>query len=136
MGINSGRPSFPRKRESTPQTLGNVLSSDWIPALAGMTALQMTPVPAIGRTRNNIGIGRSGKKQPGIGRAGDRAKDERIQNSLPLQPISRSTNQPTCYWRGNGTPIFWGSPLMCEVSLLRTFSSTVVISALDIFTTP
>jgi hypothetical protein len=29
--------SFPRKRESTPQTLGNVLSSGWIPAFAGMT---------------------------------------------------------------------------------------------------
>jgi len=27
--------SFPQKRESTPQTFGNVLSSDWIPA--GMT---------------------------------------------------------------------------------------------------
>jgi hypothetical protein len=28
--------SFPRKRESTPQTFGNALSTDWIPpALAG-----------------------------------------------------------------------------------------------------
>jgi hypothetical protein len=29
--------SFPRKRESTPQTFGNALSADWIPAFAGMT---------------------------------------------------------------------------------------------------
>ena len=43
--------SFPRKRESTPQTSGNALSRDWIPAFSGMTAyakgrlLQMTPTP-------------------------------------------------------------------------------------------
>ena len=37
--------SFPRKRESTPQVFGDRLSTDWIPAFAGMTALQMTPVP-------------------------------------------------------------------------------------------
>jgi hypothetical protein len=45
--------SFPRKRESTPQTFGNVPSSDWIPAFAGMTGgsggfpLQMTPAPEV-----------------------------------------------------------------------------------------
>ena len=51
--------SFPRKacpelvegRESTPQTFRNVLSTDWIPAFAGMTGgssgfpFQITPVP-------------------------------------------------------------------------------------------
>jgi hypothetical protein len=31
--------SFPRKRESTPQTLANKLSTDWIPAFAGMTCV-------------------------------------------------------------------------------------------------
>jgi len=31
--------SFPRKRESTSQTLGNALSTDWIPAFAGMTGV-------------------------------------------------------------------------------------------------
>jgi hypothetical protein len=31
--------SFPRKRESTPQTLGDALSKDWIPAFAGMTSI-------------------------------------------------------------------------------------------------
>src|SRR5208337_3348960 len=36
-GSGSGARSFPRKRESTPQAFGNVLSSDWIPAFAGMT---------------------------------------------------------------------------------------------------
>jgi hypothetical protein len=36
--VSFGAQSFPRKRESTPQTFGNVLSSDWIPAFAGMTA--------------------------------------------------------------------------------------------------
>ena len=47
----SKRRSFPRKRESTPQTFGNALPRDWIPAFAGMTATcnarvpQMTPVP-------------------------------------------------------------------------------------------
>jgi hypothetical protein len=29
--------SFPRKRESTPQAIGNVVLKDWIPAFAGMT---------------------------------------------------------------------------------------------------
>jgi len=44
--------SFPRKRESTPQTLGNALSAGWIPAFAGMASVskgipaQMTPAPA------------------------------------------------------------------------------------------
>ncbi len=47
-----GAQSFPRKRESTPQSFGNVLSADWIPAFAGMTGgssgspFQMTPAPA------------------------------------------------------------------------------------------
>ena len=37
-GHGRSRPqSFPRKRESTPQTFGNALSTDWIPAFAGMT---------------------------------------------------------------------------------------------------
>jgi hypothetical protein len=42
--------SFPRKRKSTPQTFGNALSTDWIPAFAGMTGVsygmifQMTPL--------------------------------------------------------------------------------------------
>ena len=46
--LSKGR-SFPRKQESTQQTFGNVLSTDWIPAFAGMTATcnayvsQMTP---------------------------------------------------------------------------------------------
>ena len=31
--------SFPRKRESTLQTFGNALSTDWIPAFAGMTGV-------------------------------------------------------------------------------------------------
>jgi len=31
--------SFPRKRESTPQTFANPLSTDWIPAFAGMTSV-------------------------------------------------------------------------------------------------
>ena len=31
--------SFPRKRESTPQTFGNALSANWIPAFAGMTGV-------------------------------------------------------------------------------------------------
>jgi hypothetical protein len=44
--------SFPRKRESTSQSFGDALSSDWIPAFAGMTGglrgtpFQMTPVAA------------------------------------------------------------------------------------------
>jgi hypothetical protein len=43
--------SFPRKRESTPQTSEDAVSTDWIPAFAGMTAAgsshvcQMTPPP-------------------------------------------------------------------------------------------
>jgi hypothetical protein len=37
-GIHSIRRSFPRKRESTPRTVRNALSTDWIPAFAGMTA--------------------------------------------------------------------------------------------------
>jgi len=43
--------SFPRKRESTSQTFGNALATDWIPAFAGMTGVsegmifQMTPLP-------------------------------------------------------------------------------------------
>ena len=37
MGSHLKRQS-PRKRESTPQTSGNALSRDWIPAFAGMTA--------------------------------------------------------------------------------------------------
>ena len=39
--IRNGDPlrrSFPRKRESTPQTFGNAVSTHWIPAFAGMTA--------------------------------------------------------------------------------------------------
>ena len=36
----SGLQSFPRKRESTPQTFENALSTDWIPAFAGMTAFR------------------------------------------------------------------------------------------------
>ena len=35
--VSFGAQSFPRKRESTLQTFGNVLWSDWIPAFAGMT---------------------------------------------------------------------------------------------------
>ena len=59
MGRLSKRRSFPRKRESTRQTFGSALSSDWIPAFAGMTRpfagmtggssgspFQMTPAPA------------------------------------------------------------------------------------------
>jgi hypothetical protein len=51
VGVICETQSFPRKRESTPQSLGNVLSSDWIPAFAGMTGgssgspFQMTPAP-------------------------------------------------------------------------------------------
>jgi hypothetical protein len=43
--------SFPRKRESTLQAIGNAPPTDWIPACAGMTSdstailFQMTPVP-------------------------------------------------------------------------------------------
>ena len=35
--IHSIRRSFPRKRESTRQSFGNALSTEWIPAFAGMT---------------------------------------------------------------------------------------------------
>ena len=38
-------PVPPWREESTRQTFGNALSTDWIPAFAGMTALQMTPLP-------------------------------------------------------------------------------------------
>ena len=42
--------SFPRRRESTAQTIGNATTTKWIPAFAGMTsvskgiAFQMTPL--------------------------------------------------------------------------------------------
>jgi hypothetical protein len=48
----SKRPSFPRKRESSPSTAHLLVFAGWIPAFAGMTAtrsgraLQMTQVPA------------------------------------------------------------------------------------------
>ena len=51
--------SFPRKRESTPQTFGDRPSTDWIPAFAGMTApsketpSQMTPVPSVAMARGD-----------------------------------------------------------------------------------
>ena len=51
--------SFPRKRESTRQTFRNALSTDWIPAFAGMTGVskripsQMTPP---GRAVRPVGI--------------------------------------------------------------------------------
>jgi hypothetical protein len=45
MGIHSIRRSFPRKRESSPTTAHFKRFAEWIPAFAGMTALQMTPVP-------------------------------------------------------------------------------------------
>jgi len=51
IGVICEASSFPRKRESTPQTFGNVMSSYWIPAFAGMTGgsrgstLRMTPAP-------------------------------------------------------------------------------------------
>ena len=58
--------SFPRKRESTRQTFGNALATDWIPALrqaqgklfAGMTGVskgipsQMTPPPKSEQTNS------------------------------------------------------------------------------------
>jgi hypothetical protein len=44
--------SFPRKRESTPQTFGNALSTDWIPAFAGMTGVSLR-----GQDRPRIGRG-------------------------------------------------------------------------------
>ena len=107
-----------------------------------------------GEQKNNVGIGRSGEEQPGIKRAGDRAnrmleiRKSKLENRREFRfsvfefrlstvhPIARSTDLPICYWCGNGIFIFWGSPWMCEVSLLRTFSSTMVISPLDIFTIP
>jgi hypothetical protein len=45
MGIHSSRQSFPRKRESSPTTAHFERFAEWIPAFAGMTALQMTPAP-------------------------------------------------------------------------------------------
>ena len=51
MLVSFGAQSFPRKRESTTQTFGSVLLSDWIPAFAGMTGgssgspFHMTSVP-------------------------------------------------------------------------------------------
>jgi len=49
-GISSltRRRSFPRKRESSPWTAHFRAFAQWIPACAGMTALQTTPVPARG----------------------------------------------------------------------------------------
>ena len=55
-GSISKHTSFPRKRESIPQTFGGVLSSDWIPAFAGMTGVsrgvpcQMTQPPGPAKT--------------------------------------------------------------------------------------
>src|SRR5208282_2767865 len=43
--------SFPRRRESTPQAIGNTPPTDWIPVFAGMTGVskgirfQITPLP-------------------------------------------------------------------------------------------
>ncbi len=54
VGHVSKHPSFPRKRESTLRTFGDVLFTEWIPALAGMTATsgaqlsQMTPLRGSG----------------------------------------------------------------------------------------
>jgi hypothetical protein len=46
IGVTGETWSFPRKRESTPQTLGTVLSSEWIPAFAGMTGgTRGIPIP-------------------------------------------------------------------------------------------
>jgi hypothetical protein len=48
--VSFGAQSFPRKRESTPQAIGNRPPTDWIPAFAGMTSVskgipfQMTPL--------------------------------------------------------------------------------------------
>ena len=45
--------SFPRRRESTAQAIGNTLPKEWIPAFAGMTSVstgipfQMTPLPSM-----------------------------------------------------------------------------------------
>ena len=53
----NGRPqakSFPRKRESRPQAIGNAPATDWIPAFAGMTgaskAMRFQLTPLSGRT--------------------------------------------------------------------------------------
>jgi len=62
LGISSltKRQSFPRKRESTPQTFGNALSTDWIAAFAGMTAArsarvsQTTPLPGRMMRQSNV----------------------------------------------------------------------------------
>ena len=62
MGIHSSRRSFPRKRESTRQTFGNTLSTDWIPAFAGMTggsrvaptSLFMSATPAGAYIQTNV----------------------------------------------------------------------------------
>ena len=60
--------SFPRKRESRPQAIGNAPPTDWIPAFAGMTGaskamrFQLTPLPApssarrLGRVRKSFGL--------------------------------------------------------------------------------
>ena len=70
--------SFPRKRESTPQTSGNALSTDWIPAFAGMTGVskgmifEITPLPAGLQICNTMvlypaasGANRRGGTEPG-----------------------------------------------------------------------
>ena len=50
--------SFPRKRESTLQAIGNAPPTDWIPACAGMTSVsksipfQMTPGPPLSEHLN------------------------------------------------------------------------------------
>ncbi len=44
MGTYSIRRSFPRKRDSSPTTAHFRRFAEWIPAFAGMTALQMTLV--------------------------------------------------------------------------------------------
>ena len=43
--------SFPRRRESTPQAIGNALPSDWIPAFAGMTTFTDPRYSRLGRGR-------------------------------------------------------------------------------------
>jgi hypothetical protein len=55
MGIHSSRQSFPRKRESSPTTAQFQRFAEWIPAFAGMTALQMTPLPCCGRANVRCG---------------------------------------------------------------------------------
>ena len=53
-------PSFPRRRESTPQPMGRARRADCIPAFAGMTgdlngvAFPMTPVPPPGERRHQL----------------------------------------------------------------------------------